>query len=122
MKEIWVAIIVLMFWSIVGCASVPPINTLKFDKPGATESDFKTDSYECERDAQMVKGSPYAYYGENLGRSLAISYLANKEFEKRQHDFYIRCMESKGWHRVITPNEESQPFVAEPKPDPTPMQ
>ena len=89
----WIAIILAMF--MFGCASPQPLSSIKFVKEGSADLDYKRDSYECEKDAQRVQASPIAYtYGGLAG------YLAIKEFEEKQRDLYIRCMESKSWQMV----------------------
>jgi hypothetical protein len=60
---------------LVGCAPV-----MIWDKPGATQSDYNRDSYECEKDARQS-----GYYGGGIAGSIAM------------REFFKRCMISKGY-------------------------
>jgi hypothetical protein len=50
-------------------------------KAGATDQDFATDSYDCERDARQS-----SYYGSGLAGAVNMQGFAN------------RCMVAHGWH------------------------
>lgn len=50
-KLIWLAVMVCLCFSL-GCATV-------WDKPGATDADFKRDYYDCSRDASQVSDHGY---------------------------------------------------------------
>lgn len=56
-----------------GCAIV-------WTKPGATEQDYYTDTYACEKDARQS-----GYFGGGLAGAFAMQ------------DFFARCMRAKGW-------------------------
>jgi hypothetical protein len=90
-------VLILIFLGfLVGCAASQPLSSLKFQKDGAGEIDYKKATYECERDAQAIPMHPAAYaYPAGL-----IGYAAIKETEKKQKEFYIRCMESKGFNYI----------------------
>ena len=59
---------------LAGCA--PTV----WDKPGATQSDFNMDSYQCEKDARQS-----GYYGNGLAGALEMK------------GFYDRCMVAHGY-------------------------
>jgi hypothetical protein len=91
-----IVLILIFLGLLVGCAASQPLSALKFHKDGANEMDYKKAAYECERDALLIPMHPaaYAYSGGLIG------YTAIKETEKKQKDFYIRCMESKGFKYI----------------------
>jgi hypothetical protein len=62
------------------CLVVQGCAPMVWDKAGATEQDFKRDSYGCERDVRQS-----GYYGQGLGAQLEMQ------------AFYKRCMEANGW-------------------------
>jgi hypothetical protein len=64
-------------WLVAGCCalSLSSCTVATFTKPGGTEAEFKTDNYECERDARM----------SGLGGGLA-------SLDMRQ-----QCMEARGY-------------------------
>lgn len=61
----------------IGCVT-PEI--LIWDKPGATQSDYDKDSYECEKDVRQS-----GYYGGGIAGY------------KKLREFFKKCMISKGW-------------------------
>jgi len=73
-RLIFVGVAVL---SVAGCAH--PV----WVKPGATQQDYATDTYECERDARMS-----GYYGSGV--------VGLVNFEQ----FQDRCMVARGWRQV----------------------
>lgn len=73
--------------AILGCAS-PTI----WDKAGATQQDFRVDSYNCEKDTRQS-----GYFGGGLAAS----------FEMR--DFYARCMIARGWTPRDGANRSPEP-------------
>lgn len=58
---------------LTGCATV-------WHKPGASESEFSKDSYECERDSRQS-----GYFGTGIAGAVNFQ------------NFYQRCLISKGW-------------------------
>jgi hypothetical protein len=60
---------------LVGCA--PTI----YDKPGATQQDFVTDKYACNKDAHQSGG-----FGTGLAGAIAIN------------QFFDECMNAHGWY------------------------
>lgn len=71
MKKIILCLIVF-----VVCSCAPTV----FYKDGATQADFKRDSYGCEKDARQS-----GYYGQGLAGAINMK------------QFYRRCMEACGY-------------------------
>jgi len=81
---------------VAACASPQPLSSLRFIKNGASEMETRKAAYECERDALAINPHPAAFaYPEGL-----IGILAVREQKQKQRDFFLRCMESKGFHLV----------------------
>ena len=78
MKTIVLVVAVLI--GITGCAA-----PMVWQKSGATQSDYNTDSYACEKDSRQS-----GYYGGGIAGALAMK------------DFFKRCMVSKGYEIQAT--------------------
>lgn len=64
------------------CVAMTACATPKWDRPGATQQDFNTDSYACERDMRQS-----GYYGGGIAGAM------------NAQSFQQRCMVSKGWSK-----------------------
>ena len=62
---------------------------------GATQADFKRDSYECERDTRMSAAS----FGGGFSGALGAQ------------SFVERCMDVKGWSKTQATSTRSAPYV-----------
>ncbi len=67
-------VLALLLLGLSGCA--PTI----WDKPGVTQAEFNTDTYECEKDARQS-----GYFGGGLAGAL------------RMKKFYGKCMVARGY-------------------------
>ena len=74
MKPMSLAVVALILLAVAGCAATV------WEKPEYTESEFRKDDYECEKDSRQS-----GHYGNGISGALAI------------RDFYRKCMASKGW-------------------------
>lgn len=79
-----ILMIIFLISSLLGCAT-----TTYYEKPGASDADFKRDNYECERD---VRGLPYSPYSQSLSSMFMDEAIRLRLFEQ--------CMEAKGWRKV----------------------
>ena len=79
---------VLASLTLAGCTNQQRVWT----KDGATEQDFKTDKYECEKDARQS-----GYYGSGL---IGIYNM---------QQFASQCMEAHGWTSGTQTNSDEMP-------------
>lgn len=74
MKLMPLTVVALILFVLAGCAATV------WEKPGWTESEFRKDDYECEKDSRQSD-----HYGNGISGALVM------------RDFYRKCMMSKGW-------------------------
>lgn len=77
----WLSGIVCIALSMSGCTSA------QWTKAGATQQDFATDSYDCEKDARQS-----GYYGSGLAGAI------------NMQGFFNRCMNAHGWTLATVPS------------------
>lgn len=100
MVKILVVLLIMAANTVIGCAST-------WSKPGVTESEFRRDCYECQRDAAMVGQSPAPYrpaiypsttYGTTQSASDDLMALSrNMSQLSARESMFERCMQSKGY-------------------------
>jgi hypothetical protein len=82
MKRRFLFLILLAAMTASGCADG------RWVKPGATDADYRTASYECEKDFLSV--APVRF-----GKPAAVAIWNSID----RSGFVKQCMEAKGWHR-----------------------
>jgi hypothetical protein len=99
MRVCWFVTVGLVTLALAGCASYSWI------KPGMTQEEWQRDSYECQRDANLLPASPLPYYpypsympygGQAQSQIAAIQ---AQDAARRQATLEA-CLQSKGYTRV----------------------
>lgn len=95
-----ILVVLLIMVANTGCSSV-------WTKPGVTESEFRRDCYECQRDAAMVGQAPAPYrpaiyantpYGTMQSSSDDLMALSHNMGQlSARENMFDRCMQSKGY-------------------------
>lgn len=83
-----IAVIVVLMLVVIGCAS----HKIVWDKLGATQQEFRQDSYECTQQAQV-----YWYGGGTGGAGIFMAASAKHQAEEQAQNMYNMCMEARGW-------------------------
>jgi len=88
MKILATMVIVALFL-LAGCAAP----TQHWAKAGATQADLDRDTYECQRDANMIpsRQSPYGGY---------VALVRDMQDQEYRVQFSEQCLKSKGWRKV----------------------
>jgi hypothetical protein len=86
----------LVTLALAGCASYSWI------KPGMTREEWQRDSYECQRDANLLPASPLPYYPSYMPYGQAQSQTAAIQAQDaaRRQATLDACLQSKGYTRV----------------------